>query len=110
MLLFKKCSVLIIASAIVTVALFLSSWTEKIGAAETGYVKARNRMMAKVYPENADNSKGPAIYSGWLQQDQTVKVTTERGRIILEYRYSEGDNWTTDVHMWCQKGNTVTIP
>ncbi|MGM9508799.1 hypothetical protein ACS5NO_13775 [Larkinella sp. GY13] len=83
-----------------------------MGAAlvESGTIKARSKMLIRIYPENADNTKGALIYSGWLQKDETRGISTDRGRIIFDYRYSENDGWTTDIHAWCRQGNVVTVP
>lgn len=91
----------------------LCSWTEmRREAVEKGYIKARTRTFVRVYEESADSTKGPVLYSDWIKPDEYVSVSTERGRIIYNYRYTLTDNWTPDVHAWCRgtKEEAVSIP
>lgn len=91
----------------------LAAWTGKSTVdVEKGYLKGRVRAMIRVYEENTDNSKGGLLYSDWIQQDEYISVSTERGRIIYDYRYTTSDDWTTDIHAACRGGreNAVLIP
>jgi hypothetical protein len=99
--------------SLIGMLVFLSSWTAiTLTSVEKGYIKGRTRAIIRVYEENANNSKGPLLYSDWIQQDEYISVSTERGRIIYDYRYSANDNWTTDVHAWCRGGreDALSVP
>ena len=91
----------------------LCSWTEMpLDAVEKGYVTAKTRAFVRAYEESADSTKGPLLYSDWIKPDEYVSVSTERGRIIYNYRYTITDNWTPDVHAWCRgsRDEAVSIP
>lgn len=109
----RKASILITLLSLISALVLLSSWTARtLAAIEKGYIKGRTRAIVRVYEENANNSKGPLLYSDWIQKDEYVPLSTERGRIIYDYRYSTNDNWTSDVHAWCRgsRDEAVLIP
>lgn len=104
-----------LATTLITIVtiIILSSWTTvTLSAVEKGYIKGKTRAIIRVYDETADNTKGPLLYSDWIQQDEYISVNTERGRIIYDYRYSATDEWTTDIHVACRGGRdeAVVIP
>ncbi|MDB5240328.1 MAG: hypothetical protein JWP57_953 [Spirosoma sp.] len=98
---------------LIATLLFLSSWTAiTLSAVEKGYIKGKTRAIIRVYEESADNTKGPLLYSDWIQQDEYISVNTEKGKIIYDYRYSPTEEWTTDIHVACRGGReeAVVIP
>ncbi|GAB3044756.1 hypothetical protein GCM10027185_55750 [Spirosoma pulveris] len=68
--------------------------------------------MVRVYEESTNLSKGPLLYADWLEANQYVSFSTERGRIIYDYKYPTGDTWTTDVHADCRgsREEALSIP
>ncbi len=99
--------------ALIGILAFLCSWTEvRRNDVEKGYIKVRTRAFVRVYEESVDSTKGPLLYSEWIKPDEYISLSTERGRIIYNYRYTLTDNWTPDVHAWCRgtKEEAVTIP
>jgi len=109
----KKPPTLVTLLTLVVTFLVLSSLTAITpSAVEKGYIKGRTRAIIRVYEESADNTKGPLLYSDWIQQDEYISVNTERGRIIYDYRYSATEEWTSDIHVACRGGReeAVTIP
>ncbi|HEX9956552.1 MAG TPA: hypothetical protein VGA96_04835 [Fibrella sp.] len=91
----------------------LCSWSAVPQATvEKGYIKVKTRAFVRVYEESVDSTKGPVLYSDWIKPEEYVSLSTERGRIIYNYRYSATENWTPDVHAWCRgtREEAVSIP
>lgn len=65
----------------------------------------------KVWEEKADNTRGAElIKERWIQRDERIPISSERGRIIYDYKYRSDDSWKTDFHDWCHRGNDTKIP
>lgn len=99
--------------ALLNTLLLLASWrTSGLIGIEKGFIKGRARVMVRVYEEMANQSKGSLLYSDWLEADQYVSLSTERGRIIYDYKYPNNDTWTTDVHADCRgsREEALVIP
>ncbi len=67
--------------------------------------------IVKVWEEKADNTKGKVlIEERWIQRDERIPISSERGRVIYDYKYRSDDTWKTDVHAWCHRGDDTKIP
>ncbi len=78
-------------------------------AVEKGFIKGRTRVTVRVYEETVSQSKGSLLYSDWLEADQYVSLSTERGRIIYDYKQPGSDTWTMDVHAECRGGREEAL-
>ncbi|GAA4418995.1 hypothetical protein GCM10023187_52970 [Nibrella viscosa] len=97
---------------VIFIACGLVSWrgvTEKTGKlAVSGCLKGSTNAIVRVYEEMPDNTKGRLLVAErWINTDEIISVTTERGRIIFEYRYRGSDPWNTEVHAWA---NSCSLP
>ncbi len=80
---------------------------------KVGYVTGGGRAPAiiRVWEEKPDNTRGTLLIAErWIQRDESIKVETETGRIIYDYKYRSDDTWKTDVHAWCHRGEATKIP
>lgn len=102
-----------VSVALLSTLVLLSAWREPWPTAvEKGFIKGRTRVTVRVYEETVSQSKGSVLYSDWLDADQYVSLSTERGRIIYDYKYPNSDTWTMDVHADCRgsREEALVIP
>ncbi len=71
----------------------------------SGWIRggARTPALIRVYEENADGTKGtPLIDERWIKQNELVRVSSARGRIIYDFKLFATGTWATDVHTECR--------
>lgn len=65
----------------------------------------------KIYAEDSQGGKdGPPVWTGIIQQGQSIPISTQNGRIRYDYRYDDNDQWKEDIGAWCHNDDNVDIP
>ena len=79
-----------------------SSNTSPAALGVSGYIKSMgSRIKVRVYSEKANGNKGVLLYENWIERDGYVKIMSEKGRIVYNYKSAEGDPYGGDVHTDC---------
>lgn len=96
---------------LVAVTLFTNAAEDRTCDSCSVVGSSRAPAIIKVWEEKADNTKGRVLLEEqWIQRDESIPVSSERGRIIYDYKYRSDYAWTTDVHTWCHRGEATKIP
>ena len=77
------------------------------------YLQATNTdVFIVVFDMDRDGNKGPKIWQGRINTDQSVKITTPHGRFVYDYNSQpdEDQPLSGGTERWCSNDETILVP
>ena len=77
------------------------------------YLQATNTdVFIVVFDMDRDGNKGPKIWQGRINADQSVKITAPHGRFVYDYNSQpdEDQPLSGGTERWCSNDETVLVP